>query len=195
MELVEGVPGLYIDVKLWGEKHSSEVILSGNHTNVYKIVQDGNVLYDQSLEAKKGKHKGADRNLMSLEGILEYASTVDLEKVRDVLETEIKDNAAISQEGLDHPWGTQVGRTIRETIGDSVMARAEAAAAAGSDARMSGCPKPVVINAGSGNQGITASVPVVIFAESLKSDDETRLRAVLLSDLVTIALKQGGRNP
>lgn len=117
VELVEGVPGLYIDIKLWGEKHSSEVILSGNHTNVYKIVQDGNVLYDQSLEAKEGKHKGADRNLMSLEGILEYASTVDLEKVRDILETEIKDNAAISQEGLDHPWGTQVGRTIRETIG------------------------------------------------------------------------------
>lgn len=90
---------------------------------------------------------------------------MNLDTVRDVLDTEIKDNTAISQEGLDHPWGSQVGRTIRETIGDSVMARAEAAAAAGSDARMSGCPKPVVINAGSGNQGITVTMPILVYAK------------------------------
>ncbi|WP_423781246.1 serine dehydratase subunit alpha family protein [Acidaminococcus timonensis] len=189
VELVEGVPGLYIDVKIWGEKHSSEVILSGNHTNVYKIVQDGNVLYDQSLEAKEGKHKGTDWNLMSLEGILKYASTVDLEKVRDVLETEIKDNAAISQEGLDHPWGTQVGRTIRETIGDSVMARAEAAAAAGSDARMSGCPKPVVINAGSGNQGITVTMPILVYAKEWGLSHDETLRALIVGDLISVYIK------
>lgn len=189
VELAEGVPGLYIDVKLWGKAHSSEVILSGNHTNIYKIVQDGKVLYDQSTEIQKGLCRKADRNRMSLRGILEYAETADLDQVRDVLETEIKYNSAISQEGLDHPWGAQVGKTIRETVGDTVMARAEAAAAAGSDARMSGCPMPVVINAGSGNQGIAVTMPILVYAREWGLSHEETLRSLIVGDLISVYIK------
>lgn len=187
--LVEGVPGLYIDVKLWGKVHSSEVILSGNHTNICKIIQDGNILYDQSQEIEKGYSQSAERNQMSLKGILEYAAEVDLKKVEDVLEAQIRDNTAISREGLTHPWGTQVGKIISENIGDSVMTRAEAAAAAGSDARMSGCPKPVVINAGSGNQGITVTMPILVYAEEWGLSHDETLRALIVGDLISVYIK------
>lgn len=189
VELVEGVPGLYIDVKLWGKKHSSEVVLSGVHTNVSKIVQDGKVLYDQREESEKGNSKGADRNKMSVKGILEYAANVDLKQVQDILETQIRCNSAISQEGLDHPWGAQVGKTIRETSGDNVMVRAEAAAAAGSDARMSGCPLPAVINSGSGNQGITVTMPVLVYAKEWGLSHDETLRGLIVANLISIYIK------
>jgi L-cysteine desulfidase len=188
VELVEGVPGLYIDVMLKGKAHSSEVILSGTHTNIALIKQDGKTLFDQKNDVSEAGQKG-DRSKMSLHGLLEFANTVPVEKVKTILDRQIEMNTAISNEGLAHPWGAEVGRTIKEIYGDTVEARAVAAAAAGFDARMSGCPKPVVINSGSGNQGITVTMPVVVYAKEWKASAEKRYRALLVSNLVSIYIK------
>lgn len=188
VELVKGVPGLYIDVVLKGKSHSSEVILSGTHTNIALIKQDGRTIFDQENDVNDSNQRG-DRTKMSLHGLLEFANTVSIEKVKAILDRQIEMNTAISNEGLTNPWGAEIGRTIREIYGDTVEARAVAAAAAGSDARMSGCPKPVVINSGSGNQGITVTMPVVVYAKEWKASDEKRYRALLISNLVSIYIK------
>lgn len=188
VDLAEGVPGLYIDVTVKGKQHSAQVILSQTHTNIAKMVQDGKVLVEQNASSDSATQKG-NRDVMSLAGILEYAKQVNLDAVRDVLEQQWQYNSAISNEGLEHPWGAQVGRTIQETGTGCVMERAEAAAAAGSDARMSGCPKPVVINSGSGNQGITVTMPVLVYAKEWKKTKEETLRALLVSNLISIYIK------
>ncbi|MBR2989977.1 MAG: L-serine ammonia-lyase, iron-sulfur-dependent, subunit alpha, partial [Solobacterium sp.] len=130
-----------------------------------------------------------DRTKMSLKGILEYADTVDLDDVRETLEKQISCNTAISQEGLDNRWGASVGKTLLENWGNDVKIRACARAAAGSDARMSGCPLPVVINSGSGNQGITVTMPVLTYAEEWGVSHEKTLRALLVSNLVSVYIK------
>lgn len=117
-----------------------------------------------------------DRSHMTVEGILEYAETVDLEEVRFLLERQIQCNTAISEEGLKNSWGAQVGRTILKAENADVYTRAAAAAAAGSDARMSGCELPVGIVSGSGNQGMTASLPVIVYAKELGATQEKLLR-------------------
>ena len=188
VELVKGVPGLYIDVCLRGKHHSSEVVLSGTHTNIIKIAQDDKILFDEKTTDSTATGKG-DRSKMTFHGILEYANTVPISAVQDLLDKQIEMNSAISEEGLNHPWGAEVGRSIREIYGDCVEARAVAAAAAGSDARMSGCPKPVVINSGSGNQGITVSMPVIVYAKEWKLSPEIRYRALIVSNLISIYIK------
>lgn len=132
-----------------------------------------------------------DRSHMTVEGILEYAETVDLEEVRFLLERQIQCNTAISEEGLKNLWGAQVGRTILKAGNADVYTRAVAAAAAGSDARMSGCELPVGIVSGSGNQGMTATLPVIAYAKEIGATQEKLLRAVLISDLITIHQKTG----
>lgn len=191
VNLVENVPGLYIDVQLFGKNHSSQVIISGFHTHIAKMVQDGNVLVDDEARDKSeaGKETGADRTKMTLNGILEYSNTVEMETVKPILEPQWKLNTVISQEGLDNPWGAQVGRTILSTYGNGVRSRAIAWAAAGSDARMSGCPKPVVINSGSGNQGITVSMPVLVYAKEWQLSEEKTYRALLVSNLISVYIK------
>ena len=126
---------------------------------------------------------------MSLRGLLEYADTVDLEEVRDILEKQIACNTKIAQEGLDNPWGASIGKTILENWGQDVRARACAFAAAGSDARMSGCPLPVVINSGSGNQGITVTMPVLVYAKEWQLSHDKTLRGLIVSNLVSIYIK------
>ena len=122
---------------------------------------------------------------------MEFAESVDIEKVRETVERQIEYNTAIAEEGLRGNWGANIGSTIIKSFGESVHNRAKAYAAAGSDARMNGSEKPVVINSGSGNQGLTASLPVIVYAEDLKVSHETMLRALLVSNLVTIHLKSG----
>ena len=130
-----------------------------------------------------------DRNKMSLQGLLEYANTVDLAEIKDVIQRQIEMNSRISQEGLDNAWGAQIGKTILGNWGHDVRTEACAAAAAGSDARMSGCPLPVVINSGSGNQGITVTMPVLVYAREWKISEEKMYRALLVSNLVSIYIK------
>jgi len=122
---------------------------------------------------------------------IDFADTCDLEDVSAMVERQIAYNYAIAQEGMKTPWGANIGKTLRDFYGDDVKTRARYMAAAGSDARMSGCEMPVIIVSGSGNQGITASVPVIVYAKHLDVGDEAMVRAVLLSDLLTIHLKTG----
>ena len=191
VNLVENVPGLYIDVQLFGKNHSSQVIISGFHTHIARMVQDGRVLVDEETKDQTTDNAivGADRKKMTLKGILEYADTAALEEVKPILEPQWKLNTAISQDGLDEPWGAQVGRTILAAYGNGVRSRAIAWAAAGSDARMSGDPKPVVINSGSGNQGITVSMPVLVYAKEWQLSEEKTYRALLVSNLISVYIK------
>ena len=125
-----------------------------------------------------------------MKDILEFANTVDIDDVRAVLKRQIDMNSAIADEGLMHPYGAQIGRTLLQVYGDDVKIRAKARAAAGSDARMGGCSLPVVINSGSGNQGMTVSLPVIEFAKSLFCTEEQLYRALVVSNLVAIHQKK-----
>ena len=132
-----------------------------------------------------------DRSCLSVEAIVDFVNTMDVDDVREIVQRQIDYNCAIAQEGMARDWGANIGKVLREHYGDDIKIRARAMAAAGSDARMSGCEMPVIIVSGSGNQGITASVPVVEYAKELGADRESTLRAVTLSDLLTIHMKTG----
>lgn len=163
------------------------VVIRTSHTNVTRIEEDGEAVF---LKNDHAEEEDAPE-LWHISELIRAARTMPLDVSRPLLERQIAANMAIAEEGLKTPWGAGVGRVILSRNPEDPAVRARAWAAAASDARMNGCELPVVIVSGSGNQGITASVPVVIFAQSLKSLEEELLRAVLLSDLVTIALKQG----
>lgn len=190
-EYVENVPNLYIEALIRGQHHSAEVIIQNTHTNISFVKRDDKILIKdgQTQDSTAGSVTSGDRSRMSLKGILQYADQVELTDVKDVLDREIRMNAAISQEGLDHAWGAGIGKTILEVWGDDVKELACAAAAAGSDARMSGCSMPVVINSGSGNQGITVTMPVLVFAEKLHVSANVRYRALIISNLVSVYIK------
>lgn len=181
---------LDIVVHGWAGGHEAQVRIAGKHTNVVLIRLDDRVLREGS--PKIGRIGGqADRELLNIADILDFAETADLADVRETLDRQISCNMAISQEGLTHDWGANIGKVLLRSYPDDIRIRARAAAAAGSDARMSGCELPVVINSGSGNQGITASVPVVTYARYLGVGEEKTYRALLVSNLVTIHLKTG----
>ena len=187
---VKGISNLYIAVKAYGDEgESAKVIVSGTHTNVIYIEKDGKVLYSQEGEAPSEDPLTEEKKLLNVREIVEFARTVELSDVEDVIERQIEYNTEISHEGLTQDWGAQVGRTISRFYGDDVKARARAAAAAGSDARMSGCPLPVVINSGSGNQGMTVSLPVIEYAKELKAPHEKLVRALVLSNLISLLQK------
>ncbi len=171
-----------------GENYA-KVRISDFHTNIVLIEKDGKVL--RKKEADSGDANHADRSWMNMEEIWDFANTVDIEDVKDVLERQISYNCAIAEEGMTGTYGANVGKTLLEMYGDNILTRAKAKAAAGSDARMNGCEMPVVINSGSGNQGITCSVPVIEYAKELGIDHETLLRALALSNLTAIHEKTG----
>lgn len=186
--LAEDVPSLYIRVRLKGSEHSSEVILQGEHTDITTIKADDQVILDSKVKDNLSKMQ-FDKSLLNVRDILEYAETVDLETIRPILERQVRDNEAISNEGLKNCYGAQVGRTLMR-YGQDVATRARAKAAAGSDARMNGCPMPVVINSGSGNQGITVSMPVLEYAREYQVGEEKLYRALAISNLISIHQKQ-----
>ena len=182
---------LDIVVHAYAGGHEAVVRIAGKHTNVVHISLDGKVLKTGSVKAEDGGQSQADRSLLNVEDIVDFADTADLSDVRETLERQIACNMAISREGLTGDWGANIGKVLLSTYGDDVKIRARAAAAAGSDARMNGCEMPVIINSGSGNQGITASVPVITYARELGVGQDKTLRALLVSNLITIHLKTG----
>ena len=192
---------LDIRVTVTTEKDSAVVRVSKHHTNIVYIARNGEVLLNEQDDCdcaeKLAKHQAAateqraDRSRLSVEGIVEYARTADLSTVSDVLNRQIAYNYAIAQAGVRENWGANVGSVLLDTYGEDVRTRARAYAAAGSDARMSGCELPVVINSGSGNQGITVSVPVIVYAKEYHKSEEELLRALLVSNLVSIHIKTG----
>lgn len=188
VELAQGRAGLYLELTLRTDDHTVCVVLSGSHTNIIHLSRDGQTLFS----APEGSSPEADRSGLTLEAILDFASTASLDDLRPLLEPQWRYNTAISQEGLRGAYGAQVGRTLIQRVQpDDLFLRIRATAAAGSDARMNGCTMPVVINSGSGNQGITVSVPVILYGQALGLPEEQIYRALALSNLTAIYQKTG----
>ena len=178
---------LDIDLTLYSGSDTVRLRLTDFHTNIVLIEKNGEVLLRKGGE--DGEASETDRSVLSVAGIVEFAECVELDDVREMLEKQIEYNYAISQEGLTNDYGAAIGKTLLKTRGDDVRVRARAAAAAGSDARMSGCEKPVVIVSGSGNQGMTTSLPVIVYAMDMNASRDKLLRALVVANLVTIHQK------
>lgn len=177
-----------IAIRAWAGEDSALVRIVNYHTNIVRVERNGQVL--KEVEAQAAAEEGlTDKSVLTVEGILEFAREAALADVEEAVGRQVRYNTAIAQEGLRGDYGANIGKVLLATYGDDVKNRAKAMAAAGSDARMNGCGLPVVIVSGSGNQGLTASLPVVEYAKELGADWETTLRAVLVSDLITIHLK------
>ena len=188
VHLMEGRTGLYLRLTLTGEAHTAEVTLCDSHTNIIKVVVDGDVQYRAGYTGS-GE---TDRSGLTLADILDFASTAQMDDLRPVLEPQWKCNLAISREGLQGEYGAQVGKTLLAcSHPDDLFAHLRAAAAAGSDARMNGCTMPVVINSGSGNQGITLSVPVILYGQAMGLPEEQIYRALALANLTAVYQKTG----
>lgn len=186
--LQEDVANLYIVATARKGEHYAEVTIINRHTYITRIVRDGEVLYETAVSQESDEY--VDKSLLNVKDILAFADTVRIEDVKEVLDRQIEMNSAIADEGLMHPYGAQIGRTLLQVYGDDVKVRAKARAAAGSDARMGGCSMPVVINCGSGNQGMTVSLPVIEFARSLFCSKEKLYRALVVSNLVAVHQKK-----
>jgi len=169
--------------------NSVSVHIEDEHTNITEIIENGKCLY---FEKKQGESDDAqpDHSLLNVADIFDFANSVDLRDVEKTLDRQIAYNTAISKEGLKNAYGACIGQLLLKRD-DSVRTKAKAYAAAGSDARMSGCDMPVIINSGSGNQGMTASLPVLAYAEHYGKSREEILRALTLSNLITLHLKSG----
>lgn len=179
-----------IQIKACAGGHSGYVEIAGFHTNVICVKKDDEIIREKAYE-EQGSSCATDRSLLTVEKIIEFADCVDVADVEEVLQRQIDYNWAIAEEGMTGNWGAAIGKTLMEAYGNSVHNRAKAMAAAGSDARMNGCELPVIINSGSGNQGMTSSIPVIEYAKEFDADEDTLYRALALSNLVTIHQKTG----
>ena len=177
-----------VTVKKDGSQAKARII--NEHTNIVLLEKDGEVLYQGEL-SEQASTDMPDYSLLTVEGIVDFSDTADLSDVRELLDRQIAYNTAISQEGLRGSYGANIGKVLLKEYGTDVKNRAKAAAAAGSDARMNGCEMPVVILSGSGNQGITASLPVIEYAKEWNCSEEKLYRALLVSDLITLHQKTG----
>ena len=169
---------------------TAKVRIANEHTRIVLIEKDGTTLQESDAQQEEDTDGQPDYDLLTVEKIWDFACTCDLEDVRDILDRQIEQNTAIAEEGLRKDYGANIGKVLLKT-GNDVRTRAKAYAAAGSDARMNGSELPVVICSGSGNQGLTASLPVIVYAEETHAEREKLYRALLISSLVTIHAKSG----
>lgn len=179
---------LDIGITLKSENHSVFAHTVESHTGLCLIKKDGKVLFEREINEN---NENAEASPLSIEGIIDFADNANLDDVKELLDRQINYNSAIAEEGLTGKYGAAIGRTLLMSYGNTVHNRAKAWAAAGSDARMSGCELPVVINSGSGNQGLTTSLPVIVYAKELGVSREMLYRALLVSNLTTLHLKSG----
>ena len=179
-----------IGVKVSNGDDNAFVRIEGYHTNVVEITKNGESILHNS-RTYIGDGKLTDRSILNVRDIVEFADTVNINDIEEIISRQIEYNTAIAEEGLKNDYGANLGKVLLSAFGDGVHNRAKATAAAGSDARMNGCSLPVVIVSGSGNQGMTASLPVVVYAKHLNASREKTIRAVALSDLITVHLKTG----
>ncbi|MBQ2739497.1 MAG: serine dehydratase subunit alpha family protein [Oscillibacter sp.] len=180
---------LDIGVNVYKAGSYAKVRIANEHTNIVLMEKDGEILLEKPTDPEAPSDDAPDYGLLSVENIYDFASTCDLDDVRETLTRQIEMNYAISEEGLRGNWGANIGSTLLHYEGKDVRTRAKARAAAGSDARMSGCELPVVINSGSGNQGMTASLPVIEYARDMGSSEDILLRALLISNLIATHAK------
>lgn len=186
-DLQKNVENLYVRIEAFGKGHQAEAVISGYHTHVTRLKKDGRVLYEDNTKEKKTV--AADKSLMTVEGILEFADCVSVEDVREIMEQQITMNSALADEGMKNNYGAEIGITLNKYGKGDISTIARARAAAASDARMGGCSLPAVINSGSGNQGITVSVPVIEYAKAWGVSREKLYRALVVSNLLSIHQK------
>ena len=168
--------------------NSESVRISGFHTNIVHIEKNNETIF-QSNTISTPNDELTDRSILSMEGIYDFANSVEIDAVKDILKRQLEYNKAISDEGLRNDWGANIGSLLLSNYGNDVKVKAKAWAAAGSDARMNGCELPVIINSGSGNQGITVSMPVLAYAKEYNIEEERVYRALVVSNLAAIHQK------
>lgn len=179
-----------IGVRVSKGQDYAKVRIVNYHTNIVFIEKNGEILFEQKVVGEE-EHGLTDRALLDMEHIWEFVNMLDVEDVREVIGRQIRYNTAIAEEGFRGDYGANIGSVLLDMEGDNVRTRAKARAAAGSDARMNGCELPVVINSGSGNQGMTCSLPVIEYAEELQVSEDKLYRALALSNLIAIHQKTG----
>ena len=177
----------YIHVTLKAGADTSEVEIVGRHTNITTIKRNGKAIFHSDGDTAEKEEKIE----LSVKEIVDFADTVDVKDIKDVLDRQIAYNMAIAEEGLRNDYGANIGKVYLSAYAPDVSIKAKAYTAAGSDARMNGCELPVIIVSGSGNQGMTASIPVIVYAREMGVSDELLYRALCLSDLITIHVKSG----
>ena len=185
---VENEHTLYIEII--GKKNDdyARCIIQDAHTNIFLVEKNGEVLYRNDKVVNVAT-VNVDKSILNIHDIIEFANIVNINDVKDILDRQIAYNLAIAFEGINGDYGANIGKTIMKYSEKDIITRCKALAAAGSDARMNGCDMPVVINSGSGNQGITCSVPVIVYAEDNNLSDEALYRALVVSNLCTIHIK------
>lgn len=185
--------GLIFDivVKVYSEDSCAAVQISHYHTNIVKITKNDETVFHTQPCDDVNSSVTTDRSIMTVEDIIRFADSVEINEIQDLLKRQVDYNSAIANEGIKGNWGANVGSVLLNTWGNDIKVRAKAFAAAGSDARMSGCELPVVIVSGSGNQGLTVTVPVIEYAKELNASKEQLYRALLVSNLITIHQKTG----
>lgn len=191
VELIRGAANLHIILTMKKGAHSALVEIKESHTNIVRTEKDGEVQLAPQTRAGESKPEATDRSQLNVGDIYDFAETLEIDELKTLLDRQIDYNLRIAEEGLTHSYGANVGSTLLGTFGDDIKTVARAYPAAGSDARMSGCTLPVVINSGSGNQGMTVSLPVIKYAQHLGASDELLYRALALSNLVAIHQKTG----
>lgn len=184
--------GLTFDIAVTLQKgdDTAKVRIANYHTNIVHIEKNGEVLFDIPVEGEKEEGL-TDRSLLNVADIWDFVGSLEVEDVKEILDRQIQYNMKIAEEGIRKEYGANIGSVLLNSFGDGVANKAKAMAAAGSDARMNGCELPVIINSGSGNQGITSSVPVIVYGRHYGVSDDKLYRALALSNLVTIHQKTG----
>ena len=191
VEPMESESLLDVEISVWASGHCAKVHIKDEHTNIVSIEKDGEVIFRKSDANKADAEDGLDYDLLTIKDIFDFATTCDLSDVKDILDNQIACNKAIAEKGIKEDFGANIGKILLKADPDSVRTKAKAMAAAGSDARMGGCELPVVINSGSGNQGLTTSLPVIVYAEEMGVSREELYRGLLISNLVTLHAKTG----
>ena len=180
-----------ISIRLKGVNNTVKGRIVDNHTNIVYLEKNGEVVLNLPLDVEEKVSNLTDRSVLNVSDIYDFASKIEIGEVEKLINEQITCNMAIAKVGLEKDYGANIGKTLLKNFPNDISIKAKAYAAAASDARMSGCELPVVINSGSGNQGITCSIPVIIYAEELKVSNEKLIRALVLSNLLTAYIKTG----
>lgn len=191
LEMLNSDASLHIIVQAMYKDEYASVEIIHTHTNISKIEKNGKVLIQKEYEKENFNAPLSDRSILNVKDIYDFANTVKMEDIKELLDKQIEYNLTIANEGLASNYGVNIGRTLLECYGDNILTKIRAYAAAGSDARMSGCSLPVVTNSGSGNQGMTTSLPIIIYAQEKGIEKEKMYRALVLANLITIHQKTG----
>lgn len=188
--LADSTRNLFVTITVFGESgdHAS-VTIQDKHDNISSIIKNGTGIMSGKEYSQDSRHT-EDTALLNIKDILEFADIVELDDVKDLIKEQMRCNCSIAAEGIARPYGLEVGRSLLRGCDNDIYIRARAMAAAGSDARMSGCSMPVVINSGSGNQGITVSLPVIEYAKDIGADEDKTIRALVVANLISIHQKR-----